>query len=85
MIELKMAFYRKEDWNRFLDSVDDKDNMYETWKEWHESYLKGKRMFIEKGFKVYDVEVDINELIEYCKLRGIKNDSKARSEFVSNK
>ena len=38
-----------------------------------------------QGFEVTDIEIDLNELINYCKMRGIKNDGKARSQFVQKK
>ena len=85
MIELKLAYYRKEDWMRFVASIDDRESMHDTWSEWHAAYLKAKSELIREGYMVRDVEIDIDELIEYCKLRGIKNDGKARSQFVNTK
>ena len=38
-----------------------------------------------QGFEVIDIVVNLDELIEYCKLRGIKNDGSARSQFVQAK
>jgi hypothetical protein len=85
MIALKMAYYRKQDWKRFIRSIDDRETMHDTWKDWHTSFLKTKSEFIKQGFVVKEIEVDIDELVEYCKMRGIKNDGKARSQFVSDK
>ena len=82
---IKLAYYKKRDWKRFLDSIDDKDSMHDLWKDWNKSYLQTKSELISKGFKVYDSEVNIDELIEYCKVRQIKNDGKARSQFVQNR
>ncbi len=28
----------KKDWNRFLESIDDRDSVHDTWKEWHKAY-----------------------------------------------
>ncbi len=44
-----------------------------------------KKELISQGFHVTDFVVDIEELIDYCKIMGIQNDGKARSEFVSNR
>jgi len=35
--------------------------------------------------KPTDIEIDLDELVNYCKIRGIKNDGKARSQFVQAK
>lgn len=85
MVGIKLAYYRKKDWKRFIDSIDDRESMPDTWKEWHKLYLKTRKYLIKEGYNVQDIEVDIDELIEYCKLRKIKNDGQARSQFVSGK
>lgn len=82
MIGIKLAYYRKKDWKRFIKIIDDRESMYDTWKEWNKAFLKTKKKFISLGFEVIDVEIDLDKLIDYCKIRGIKNDGKARSEFV---
>jgi len=85
MTRINLAYYRKEDWKRFIDSIDDKESMHDTWKDWHKSFLKAKNGLIKEGLEVREVEIDIEELLEYCKLRGIKNDGEARSQFVAKK
>jgi hypothetical protein len=85
MIEIKLAYYRKKDWKRFIETIDDRERMHETWNEWHQAFLKLKQDFISRGFEVTAVKIDLNELIAYCKIRGIKNDGEARSEFVQAK
>lgn len=82
---VNLAYYNKKDWQRFLESIDDRQNMHETWEEWHRAYTKTKMELISKGFAVNDFVVNIDELNYYCKIRGIKNDGSARSRFVSNK
>jgi hypothetical protein len=37
------------------------------------------------GFNVKDIRVNVDELVDYCKLRNIKLDGKARAEFVREK
>ncbi len=83
MTEIILAYYKKKDWNRFLKSIDDRESMHSTWKDWHKAYQKTKNDLSLQGFIVKGFEVDIDKLTDYCKTRGIKNDGKARSEFVS--
>lgn len=85
MIGIKLAYYRKKDWKRFIKIIDDRENMHDTWNEWHKAFLKTKKDLILQGFEVTDIEIDLNKLINYCKMRGIKNDGKARSQFVQTK
>lgn len=85
MIGIKLAYYRKKDWRRFLKIIDDRENMHDTWVEWHKDFLKVKNELAAKGLEVIVVEIDLDELTNYCKQRGIKNDGKARSQFVQAK
>ena len=85
MIGIKLAYYRKKDWKRFVKINDDRESMHDSWHDWHKDFKKTKRYLTNQGFEVVDIVVDLDELIEYCKLRGIKNDGKARSQFVQTK
>ena len=85
MIGIKLAYYRKKDWKRFIKIIDDRESIHDTWNEWHKAFLKTKKDLISEGFDVADIEIDLDELINYCKMRGIKNDGKARSQFVQAK
>lgn len=82
---IKLAYYRKKDWKRFLKIIDDRESMHDTWNEWHKDFLKLKIELTAKGLEVLDIEIDLDELTTYCKLRGICNDGKARSQFVQTK
>ncbi|RPH31730.1 MAG: hypothetical protein EHM93_12340 [Bacteroidales bacterium] len=82
---INLAYYKENDWKRFLESIDDKESMHATWKDWHNASLKIKKNLISQGFIVNDFVIEIDELQDYCKMRGIKNDGKARSQFVTNK
>ena len=33
MTGVKLAYYRKNDWKRFIKIIDDRENMHDTWKE----------------------------------------------------
>ena len=83
-MEVNLAYYRKKDWKKFLELIDDRESMHDTWKEWHKSYLIAKRSLTSKGLVVNDFVVDLNELKKYCSNRGLKIDGKARSQFVSD-
>lgn len=85
MIGLKIAYYKKEDWSRLLLLIDDKESMHESWNEWHLAYSKAKNELIAKGFQVVDVEINLDELVSYCKAKGAKNTGKTRSQFVQER
>ena len=80
-----LACYQKKDWGKFLELIDDKESMHDTWKEWNKAYLRAKENLTSLGLTVKDCVIDLVELETYCKLKGIKNNGKARSLFVSDK
>ena len=81
--EIKIAYYRKTDWKKFLRSIDDPESMHENWKEWKKSFLNTKKELETLGFKVREVIIDIHDLNEYCKQRNISNTGKSRSQYTS--
>ena len=85
MTGVKLAYYRRKDWKRFIKLIDDRETMHDTWHDWHKAFEKTKRDLISQGFEVADIIMDLDELTEYCKLRGIKNDGSARSQFVQQR
>lgn len=85
MIGIKLAYYRKKDWKHFVKIIDDRESVHDTWNEWHKAFLRTRKDLISKGFDLTNIEIDLVELINYCKLKGIKNDGKARSQFVQAK
>jgi len=82
---VNIAYYEKKDWNYFLSIIEDKESMHDSWDDWHKAYLKTKTQLISEGFFVKVVSINIIELIDYCLDRKIKNDGKARSQFVMTK
>ena len=49
---INLAYYKEKDWKRFLELIDDRDSIHDTWKEWHKEYLKTKNELISQGFIV---------------------------------
>lgn len=82
---MNLAYYRKKDWKKFLELIDDRESMHDTWQEWHKSYQKTKLGLTSQGLTVNDYVVDLNELKKYCSTRGMRIDGKARSQYVSDR
>ena len=38
MTAVKIAYYRKEDWKKLLEIIDDKESMHETWNQWFKAF-----------------------------------------------
>jgi hypothetical protein len=85
MIGIKIAYYKKKDWSRFLSLIDDRESMHNNWHDWYTAFAKIKQDLIKEGFQVVEIEVDLDELLDYCRTRGLKNIGSTRSQFVQNK
>ncbi|VAW23945.1 hypothetical protein MNBD_BACTEROID01-78 [hydrothermal vent metagenome] len=59
MMKIKLAYYRKKDWKRFVRIIDDRESMHDTWNDWHKAFLKTKKDLISQGFEVIDLEIDL--------------------------
>lgn len=77
--------YRKEDWKRFVESIDDKDWVDYPWSEWNSVHKNGIKELTRSGYKCIEVLIDIDELSAYCKKKKLKNDRWARLRFVNDK
>lgn len=82
MIDIKMAYYRKKDWNRFIRIIDDPESMHDSWEEWLESVENAKREFKKMGMEMTYVTIDLDELAIWCRKQGLRNDGNARARFV---
>ncbi len=82
---VKIAYYRQQDWNRLLAIISDREDMYDTWQEWYESFKRTKKQLSKNGLIVQEFEVDLDELIKFCFQNGMLIDGKARSQFVANR
>ncbi len=81
--ELNFAVYKKEDWQKFLEIADDRQNLHDTWEEWYAEFSERKLMFVRQGYLVRDITIDLDDLIKYCKKHNVKNDGKTRSIYVN--
>ena len=80
---VNLASYRKEDWNKLVNSADDRETMHDTWDEWRKAFIETKTRLESQGLTVNEVIIDIDELLQFCRRNGLKNIGKTRSQYVS--
>jgi len=77
-----IGFYRKDQWQILLDTADDADMMIEIYDEW----LTGIERLITNmktvGIDPVKVDIDIYELLAYCRKHNLKNNGGTRSQFI---
>ncbi len=80
-----VAWYKAEQYDRVRALSTDKDSMHETYAEWR----AGVEDFILKssgmGLVLKKVEIDLDDMLAWCRLHGKDFNGKARSEYVAEK
>ena len=82
---LGVAWYRREQWNRLLEVAKDRDNLEDTYEEWEANAERGLGRLTRPGFVPKKIDIDIEELIRWCKLKNRPVDGAARSIFAADR
>jgi hypothetical protein len=80
-----VAWYRPEQWPRLLELSVDQDNLEDTFEEWLRIAEKTFADLKKLGLNIVKVDVDVEELANWCAAEGFPLDSSARSRFVREK
>lgn len=82
IFQIKLGYYNQGDWEKFVNMVDDKENLHSNWEDWNQAFHDSKKKFTKLGFEVVKVVVDLDKLAAYCKAKGLKNTGATRSKFI---
>jgi hypothetical protein len=82
---LGIAWFRPEQWTQLREVSSDSDQideLYEDWLDYAEKQVKDLRA---RGFDPRKVDVDVDELLMWCKNKKLPVNIKTRSEYVAYK
>ncbi|MEW6440006.1 MAG: hypothetical protein AB1640_03645 [bacterium] len=79
-----MAWYSAEQWPLLRDVSVDRDVLEETHSEWLAFAEELFAALTEKGISAVKVPVDVNELVAWCRDRGLRVDGAARADFAAD-
>jgi hypothetical protein len=77
-----IATYKPEQWEAFLASATDRDVLEDTWKKWNRGLHKLTAELDAKKVPYVLVKLDVDEINEFCRREGIRNDGPARAKLV---
>jgi hypothetical protein len=80
---VSIGFYRRDQWPRLLETVDDRQALEDTYDNWVLSFEKGLAMMRSSGVEPLRVDVDVKELLAWLKTQDMKNTGAARAEFIA--
>lgn len=78
-----VLWWKPEQWEKARKVCLNGDDFFETYLEWEIRAEKTIKQLREHRLKVVKVEIDLNELVAWCKQENKPLGGKARSEFVS--
>ena len=82
---LGIAWYRPEQWPKLLKISVDRQSLHDTYAEWLTNVTQKMIELVQMGYTVRPVEVDVDDLLRWCKQHGYTVNGAARSQFVVEK
>jgi hypothetical protein len=78
-----IGFYKREQWPLLLASAVDSHILEKTYDEWLDVVDASIDKIKAHGVEPKLVDVDLEELISFCRKEGLQNDAGARSQFIA--
>jgi hypothetical protein len=78
-----IAWYRPDQWDRLREISSDRDKLDKTYNAWLKSAEEMLMRFHTEGFEAVRYEVDVEELLNYCKERKLQVNGSSRSQYVT--
>lgn len=79
-----VGWYRQEEYDRFLASAQDRDDLDDTWAEWQITAERAIRQLRAQGLDVRKVEIALDDLLAYCMVEGKPNTAATRAAYVAH-
>ena len=80
-----LAYYRKDQYDRYREISVDKEALSKSYDEMMVSAKSKYKEMENKGFKVVKIDIDIEELIEWCRNRKVTINPESRTKFSMKK
>ncbi len=80
-----IAWYRPWQWERLRELATDSENIENTYGAWLDVVQARLREMNRAGIFPVKVDVDLDELVAWCKQKGVPLDAGGRAKFVAQK
>jgi hypothetical protein len=78
-----VGWYRAEQWERLREISADREKLEETYEDWVASAEESLREMRKVGLYAEKVEIDVEELLAWCRAQGRDVDGKARAQYAA--
>ena len=83
-IVYSFAWFQPEEWQCLKETVEDPSTLDATYQEWRHNAENAIGELRANGEKVHKISIKVRKLLVWCESKGIKPDSKARSEYAAS-
>jgi hypothetical protein len=83
-LKFGIAWFRPEQWSRLLEISEDREDLEETFAQWESLAEEKLRDLRAQGVDAEKITIDLEELLAWCKSRGLSVDATARSQYVAD-
>ncbi len=80
-----VGWYNKEQWDLLRKNSEDVNELESTYYEWVANANDTIKKFSISGYVIKKIEIDVNELIDWCKKEKYSLNGESRSKFISLK
>jgi hypothetical protein len=80
-----IAWYRRDQWARLRELAADADKLDEAYEDWLAGAQKTIVQMTAAGVHVRRVDIDLDELVRWCRYEGRRLDSAARAAFAAER
>jgi hypothetical protein len=80
-----IAWYRRDQWARLRELAADADRLEEAYEDWLVGAQKTIVQMTATGVRVRRVDIDLDDLVGWCRREGCPLDSAARAAFVAER
>ncbi len=80
-----IPYYRKDQYNRLREVSIDKENFSISYEEMMTVTASKQKEMENKGFKVVIIDIDIEELVEWCNSQCVTLNPESRTRFTLEK
>ena len=82
-VNLAVAWYKPEQWSRLLEISADSDELETTHAEWLSLAEKALKNLTTQGLGVAKIEVDVEDLLSWCRERDLPINGENRSRYAA--
>ena len=82
-IVYSFAWFQPEEWQKLKETVEDPETLDDTYQEWRHNAETVIKELRTDGQQVKKISIKISKLLDWCESKGLKPNSKARSEYAA--